>query len=108
MPHHFRTMSIPKTAIVRCCRYNDLAQLRTWARQGVKVTSAQPLCSAASRGYMDVIRCLVLELDADVNRALPNGRTALYFAAEGGQLAAVRCLAGTPLQHNSNATVTSL
>jgi predicted LPLAT superfamily acyltransferase len=102
------TVKIPKTAVVRCCRYNDLAQLRTWARLGVRVTSAQPLCSAASRGYVDVIRCLLLELGADVNQALPNGRTALYFAAEGGQLAAVRCLAGTPLEHNCNATVISL
>jgi hypothetical protein len=50
-----------------------------------------PLLAAAHGDYPAVIRCLI-ELGADVNHALQDGRTPLHIAAHMGNLAVVRCL----------------
>jgi hypothetical protein len=105
----------------------DLESLRDWAQQGVRVTTVGPLFVAAEKGRLEVVRCLVqqmganvnrttlngatilmyivmkqwgnsavvqclVELGADVNQAIQNGRTPLNFAADGGHLAVVRRL----------------
>jgi hypothetical protein len=45
-----------------------LAQLQEWGRDGVRVTSGEPLCQAAFHEVsFDILSCLVNELGADVN-----------------------------------------
>jgi hypothetical protein len=88
-------------------RAGDLEQLQEWGRHGVCVKSFRPLMSAI-RGHeeaygrgdvdvlqgrlLDVLRCLVRKLSADVNKAMPNGDTPLCRAATSG-VAVVQCLA---------------
>jgi ankyrin repeat protein len=49
-----------------------------------------PLYIAAQNGRVAVVRCLVLELSADVSQAINDGTTPLFIAAQNG--AVVRCL----------------
>jgi hypothetical protein len=69
----------------------DLENLMIWATQGVRVTSGEPLVIAAAGGYLDVLRCLVRELGADVNQT-GLGVSPLHMAISRGDLAVVRCL----------------
>jgi hypothetical protein len=57
-------------AIFQCCVDGDNTQLRRWARQGVRVVSAVPLCAMAQLNNLDVLRILINELGADVNKAV--------------------------------------
>jgi ankyrin repeat protein len=68
--------------ITSAAQAGDLESLRIWARQveGVCVTTAKPLCVAARGGYLEVLRCLVQELGADVNQT-HHGTAALMIAA---------------------------
>jgi hypothetical protein len=70
---------------------DDIAQLRRWARQGVRVTSALPLLYAVVLGKLGIVLCLVQELGAEVNQADEGGYTPLYVAAQEAQLGVVRC-----------------
>jgi ankyrin repeat protein len=70
----------------------DMKQLKRWARQGVCVRTARPLCQAAASGKIGVVQCLVKELEADVNLGDEVGCTPLFMAAQEGQTAVVRCL----------------
>jgi hypothetical protein len=75
-------------------------KLRRWARQGVRVATAEPLRIAVVKGSLDVMRCLVFELGADVDQGTPfyigaaNKIVAptLYIAAAYGLLLVVHCL----------------
>jgi ankyrin repeat protein len=77
--------------IVQACRAGDMDLLRQWAKRGIRVTSATPLCATASNGKLDAVRLLVMELGADVTQ-LHNGFTALCIAAHRGHEHVVRAL----------------
>jgi hypothetical protein len=55
--------------LTEAARAGNLERLASWARQGVRVTTARPLYFATRRGHLEVLRCLVQELGADVNQA---------------------------------------
>jgi hypothetical protein len=67
--------------LTEAARAGDLESLTMWARQGVRVTSAEPLCVAVEAGFLEVLRCLVRELGADVNQQGQMGLTPLIVAA---------------------------
>jgi hypothetical protein len=62
-------------------RADDLTSLIIWARQGVRVTTVKPLCVAAEEGHLEVVRCLVEKMGADVSHS-HYGDTPLIVAAE--------------------------
>jgi hypothetical protein len=68
--------------IIDACKKCNITQLQLWSQQGVQVKSVEPLIQAVF-GYasLEIIRCLVKDLGADVNWARSNGGTALYVAA---------------------------
>jgi hypothetical protein len=71
----------------------DLEQLWVWARQGVGIEDGWLLCAAAILGSREMVRCFVLELGADVNKAIhEEGMTPLTAAAYHGKLDMVRFL----------------
>jgi ankyrin repeat protein len=78
--------------LTEAARAGNLGRLTVWARQGVRVTSAMPLCAAARGDHLRVLQCLVRKLGADVDQAMLHGRTPLFTAARVGRLAVVRCL----------------
>jgi hypothetical protein len=59
--------------IMDACRSRDLAKIRRWGYQGVRVTTAEPLSIAIRLGNLDVIRCLVMDLGADVSQRDADG-----------------------------------
>jgi ankyrin repeat protein len=72
------------------CLVKELgANVNNASREGAGAT---PLYIAAQEGHLDVVRCLVLELHADVNQADQEGATPLYSAAYRGNLAMVQVL----------------
>jgi ankyrin repeat protein len=70
----------------------DLESLTIWARQGVRITSAMPLRATVGCGHLDVVRCLVRGLGADVSQAMHDGNTPLISAAYMGKVSLVRLL----------------
>jgi hypothetical protein len=79
--------------IIRACHAGDLTKLRRLAKKGSMQGRSRPLCHAARNGdRLDVIRCLVKELGANVNQADADGCTPLFMAALEGHLELVRCL----------------
>jgi hypothetical protein len=80
--------------LIEAAGAGDLESLTVWARQGVRVTSGEPLYAAvcSRRGHLEVLRCLVRKLGADVNQAALNQRTPLIHAAFLGNLAVAHCL----------------
>jgi hypothetical protein len=84
-------VEVSEEALMQACVRGDLSQLRCWARRGVRVTSAEPLCHAVWYGEYEVVQCLVGELGADVNQAGDNGITAMYNAALLVNLGMVKC-----------------
>jgi hypothetical protein len=69
----------------------DLRTLTIWARQGVRVTSGEPLYVATRGGHLEVLRWLVQELGADVSQ-IHHGDTPLIVAAQRNNLAPLKCL----------------
>jgi hypothetical protein len=55
--------------IEEACWNCFLTNLRKFGRKGVRVATARPLLIAAQNGNLDVLRCLVNELGAEVNLA---------------------------------------
>jgi ankyrin repeat protein len=88
--------------LTEAARVGDLDSLTIWARQGVRVTFALPLIAAAVGGHLDVLRCLVRELGADVNQAIRSGVTPLTAAALSKNVAVVRCLVELGADINPN------
>jgi ankyrin repeat protein len=84
---------VSEDAIVAACKRGDITQVRRWGRQGVLVKSSDLLVEFAFTGTsLDILRCLVKELGADINGVrLSDGATPLYAAAHKGSLASVRC-----------------
>ena len=84
---------VSEETMMMACKAGELSKLRRWGRQGVR-TSALSFCSVVVMGRVDVMRCLVEELGADVNLAhddYPNG-TPLFMAVNVGRLDMFRCL----------------
>jgi hypothetical protein len=73
-------------AFVQACGKGDMAFVRQWKRRGYKMLSSRPLLQAAGYGQLKVLRFLVKERGADVNRIDSEGFTALYVAAREGKL----------------------
>jgi hypothetical protein len=84
--------NISEEALVQACGRGDISQLRRWAKRGLRVSSAQPLCKAVSEGMVDAARCLVRELGADVNQTNIQGFTPLCIATEMCNLEMAKCL----------------
>jgi ankyrin repeat protein len=85
-------IEIPEERITDAVEQGNLGQLRRWGRQGVRVTSSGPLCYAAAGGWLDIVQCLIKELEAAVDQTTNHGRTALHLAAASGQIAVAQCL----------------
>jgi ankyrin repeat protein len=83
---------VTKLTIIQASIKGDVAQLRRWARQGIRVSSAEPLCQALLKNQVGAARCLVNDLGADVNQTNEEGLTPLCIAALKGDLEMVRCL----------------
>jgi hypothetical protein len=80
-------VQVDELEIAYACKQGDIAQLRRWGRQGVRVRSAIPLVVSVNVGAsLDILRCLVKELGADVNFPEKDGQTALFRAAGNGRL----------------------
>jgi hypothetical protein len=75
----------------KAARVGDLENFMIWAKQGVRVTSAEPLFWAAQGVNLETVQCLVQELGADVNQTY-HGDAPLIIAAGISNLAMVRCL----------------
>jgi hypothetical protein len=85
--------TVSEEAISDACRKGNIAQLRLWGRQGVRVQSAVPLiCAVFDGAQTNVLRCLVNDLGADINLTSVDGVTAVFVAARLGILSMVRCL----------------
>jgi hypothetical protein len=67
--------------LTEAARAGDLDSLTIWARQGVRVSIGIPLFVAAHGGFLEVVRCLVQQMGANVNQSAPNGATPLILAA---------------------------
>jgi hypothetical protein len=78
--------------IKKACLAGDLIKLRRWRRQGVRVTSAEPLLIAIKDGKVDLMRCLVNDLGADVNQAREDGASFLHIAPQIGNVDLIRCI----------------
>jgi hypothetical protein len=83
---------VAEEAIIRAIIAGDIAKLRRWARQGVRLVSAKPFSKATLLGSLDIMRCLVKEFDADVNQTNEEGTTALVTAVISGKFNMVRFL----------------
>jgi hypothetical protein len=70
----------------------DLEQLEQFARQGMRVTTGAPLSKAIKGGSLEVMRFLVEELGADVNRVHSAELTPLIKAVLMASVAVVQCL----------------
>jgi hypothetical protein len=76
----------------------DVDSLTIWARQGVRVTSAEPLFVAARGSYsavfrqLEVVRLLVQQMGANVSESVPPGPIPLMLATKSNNLALVQCL----------------
>jgi hypothetical protein len=101
---------VTERMLTEAARAGDLESLTIWAWQGVRVTSAEPLCIAAEGGHVEVLQCLVQKLGADVKQGGIAGFTALLDATNHGQLAVVRCLIqlGASVGGTSNSGTTAL
>jgi hypothetical protein len=84
-------MLVTEQMIDVAARTGDMYRLQQWARHGVRVTTAEPLCSAAERGLLNAVLILVREFGADVSHVNLSA-TPLMLAAKEGHLDVVRYL----------------
>jgi hypothetical protein len=61
-------MVVTEGMLTEVAEVGDLGQLQVWGRQGVRVKTVEPLFAATLCGFLDLMRCLVWELGADVNQ----------------------------------------
>jgi hypothetical protein len=58
-----------EAAVIKACRRGDLAQLRRWGRQEeFRVSTGQALVAFVANNRIDMVRCLVDDLGADVSQ----------------------------------------
>jgi ankyrin repeat protein len=82
---------VTEEMVTQASRTGNLEQLQVYARQGVRVKTGRPLCFAASGGFIEMAKCLLQELGANVNERY-GSHTALAAAANQGNLDMVRYL----------------
>jgi hypothetical protein len=78
--------AVSEATIIGACLARDVEKLSQWGRRDVRVTTGQPLCLAAEEGFVSVVRCLVKDLGANINRRLDDGSTPLIIAVRNGHL----------------------
>jgi hypothetical protein len=83
---------VTEAMITQASKTGDLESLGQWARQGVRVQTAEPLIAAVWSGFLEVVKLLVTELGADANKLDENGDTALETACWIGRLEIMRCM----------------
>jgi hypothetical protein len=83
---------VAEEAIIKAIIAGDIASLRRWARQGVRLVSAKPFSKATLLGSLDIMRCLVKEFGADVNQTNEEGATAVDTAVLSANFNMVRFL----------------
>jgi hypothetical protein len=91
------TVVVTDQMVTEAALAGDLEQLQDFARQGVRVVSAEPLCTAVINSSVEMVVCLVQELGTDVNQSIPSDRatrTALFHADAHGKPEMVECLVG--------------
>jgi hypothetical protein len=84
---------VTEAMIIQASSEGDVAQLRRWAKRGVRVSSGEPLRQAVLGNQIGAVRCLVKDLGADVNQADEDDYTPLRIAAHSGNLDMLRCVA---------------
>jgi hypothetical protein len=72
-------------------RAGYLTSLTIWAKLGVRVRTAAPLCVAVEDGFRDVLRCLVRELGGDVIRKMSSRETPLIVAFRRNNVGMMLC-----------------
>jgi hypothetical protein len=75
----------------RACIDGDVARVKRMVGRG-HVADALPLMLAAAHGHIALVRRMVKELGADVDKADGNDATPLHAAASKGHLEVVQCL----------------
>jgi ankyrin repeat protein len=82
------------TTLGHACADGDIDQIKDLARRGMvwRVEYSPFLSHAVRYGKLEVMRCLVDDLGADVNQADEFDLTLLILAAGYGNLAVIRCL----------------
>jgi hypothetical protein len=93
-----RGVVVTEDMIIEAARVGDLRSLTDWARQGVRVTTAEPLYYAANGSFPAVARLLVQRMGADFSEVDLYGlayEDAPFFvaAAQRDNTAMVQCLA---------------
>jgi hypothetical protein len=90
-----RAPSVSDDTITKACIDGDFTRIRIWGRQGVRLVAAIPFCSIVVMGRVDVMRCMVKELGADVHRAHDSNvlSSPLFLAAKGRRVDMIRALA---------------
>jgi hypothetical protein len=93
MAENTRGVVVTEGMLTEAALAGDLESLVIWATQGVRVTTTGPLYVAAELGYLEVVRCLVHKLGADVHQVDQHGLTLLIIATGLNNLTMVQCLA---------------
>jgi hypothetical protein len=86
------SVAISEIEIVEAVKDGDIDTLRQWAAEGVRVTTAVPLCEAVWRGRVNLLRLLVNNLGANVNQSDEDGWTPVLRAAKEGNVGVLLCL----------------
>jgi ankyrin repeat protein len=119
-------LMVTEAMIIEACTLGDLAQLRNWGQQGVRTCRRElgadyryrdglqgliALHIASVSGNLDIVRCLLNVLDADISQEDRSGLTATLYAASTGQLGIMRCLVrefGADINHTGHNGETAL
>jgi hypothetical protein len=72
---------VTEDMITEAAATGDLESLTIWANQGVRCTTAVPLCVAARFDNHEVLQFLVRKMGADVNQLMPNGGATVLLTA---------------------------
>jgi hypothetical protein len=85
-------LHVSEEALVQACGRGDTSQRRRWAKRGLRVSSAELLCRTVGAGKSDAARCLVRELEADVNQTDIQGFTPFCITTKTGNFEMMNCL----------------
>jgi hypothetical protein len=87
-----RPIEVEEETIIVACANGELTRLRRWASLKVR-TGVAVLCVACRYANVDVVRCVVQDMGADVNQAKEgSGVTPMLVAAQYDQVDVLKCL----------------